>query len=586
MSASKRPGGRHFSPSNSRLKERHETVAEERPRRASREGVAAGAEDDFQGSGDYESVGRAASLMTGLIIISRITGFARTWVMGIAFGVSFLASSYNIANNLPNMLYELVMGGMLVTAFLPVYMEARRSGGREAANAYVSNLLTVLLVLLGVVSVLAVVFAPALIKTQSFMSSGEELDVAVYFFRFFAIQILFYGVGSVFSGVLNAHRDYFWSNFAPILNNVVVIASFAVFPVLEAIDANLALTVLAVGTTLGVFVQMICQVPALAKHGIRLRLRLDLSDPRLRKTVSLGVPTLVATVCTFVTASVQNSAALAAQPGTGASVIAYARLWYTLPYALISVSLNTALYTELARDASRDDNDAVRAGMSRGIAEQLFFLIPFALYLVVFSEPLNMIYSSGRFDYEGVQLVSEYLRYLAPALPLYGVCMLAQKGCSALMNMRPYALFMLLGSVVQVVWALVVGVQLGGGMPQIALSTSVFYLVANAGAIVWMRRRLHGLGVRSILHGAVFGLVLGALGALAGAVVLQALQAFVAPLVVAGADGALVVSSLGRAFAYVVVAGLVSLAVTFVPALMLRLPEAGMLASIARRLRR
>ena len=135
MSASKRPGGRHFSPSNSRLKERHEAVAEERPRRASREGVAAGAEDDFQGSGDYESVGRAASLMTGLIIISRITGFARTWVMGIAFGVSFLASSYNIANNLPNMLYELVMGGMLVTAFLPVYMEARRSGGREAANA-------------------------------------------------------------------------------------------------------------------------------------------------------------------------------------------------------------------------------------------------------------------------------------------------------------------------------------------------------------------------------------------------------------------------------------------------------------------
>ena len=235
--------------------------------------AAAAADDDFSTSGDYANVGRSAGLMTLLIIISRLTGFARTWFMGIAFGVSLLASSYNIANNLPNMLYELVMGGMLVTAFLPVYMEARREGGRAGANAYVSNLLSILLVLLGVVSVAAIVFAPGLIWTQAFMSAGEELDVAVYFFRIFAIQILFYGLGSVFSGVLNAHRDYFWSNVGPILNNVVVIASFAAFPAIAGVSEAAAITVLAVGTTAGVFVQMACQIPALARHGIHPRLR-------------------------------------------------------------------------------------------------------------------------------------------------------------------------------------------------------------------------------------------------------------------------------------------------------------------------
>ena len=82
-------------------------------------------------------------------------------------------------------------------------------------------------------SVAAIAFAPGLIWTQSFMSGDADgLDTAVYFFRFFAIQILFYGLGSVFSGVLNAHRDYFWSNFAPVLNNVVVIASFVAYHVL------------------------------------------------------------------------------------------------------------------------------------------------------------------------------------------------------------------------------------------------------------------------------------------------------------------------------------------------------------------
>ena len=544
-------------------------------------------DDDFDTKGDYEGANRSAGLMTGLIIVSRVTGFVRTWAMGIAFGVSYLASSYNIANNLPNMLYELVMGGMLVTAFLPVYMEARRSGGRERANAYVGNLLSILLVLLGAVSVLAIVFAPGLIWTQSFMSGDSgEMDVAIYFFRFFALQILFYGLGSVFSGVLNAHRDYFWSNFAPVLNNAVVIASFLAFPYLEGVNEQLALTVLAVGTTAGVFVQMACQIPALAKHGVHPRFHIDLRDPMLKKTLALGVPTLVATLCTFVTASVQNSSALAVQPGTGASVISYARLWYTLPYALLSVSLNTALYTELARDAARGDDDAVRDGISRGIGQQLFFLIPFALYLVVFSTPLNMIYCSGKFDYAGVELVSEYLRFLAVALPLYGVCMLMQKGCSALMNMRPYAVFMMLGAVAQVAWSLTLGVRLDGGMPFIALSSAAFYLVANVGAMVWMRKRLRGLRLRVILRGAFFGIALGLLGAAAGAGVLWLLQAFVSPLVTYAADGTVLTAGIVQVFAYVAVAGLVSLVVTFGPALALRLPEASMVSAIFRRFKR
>lgn len=122
MTDMKRPEGKHFA----RLADDQRPVPAESARDKARD---AAADDDFSGGGDYANVGRFAGLMTGLIVVSRVTGFVRTWVMGIAFGVSMLASSYNIANNLPNMLYELVMGGMLVTAFLPVYLEARKNGG-------------------------------------------------------------------------------------------------------------------------------------------------------------------------------------------------------------------------------------------------------------------------------------------------------------------------------------------------------------------------------------------------------------------------------------------------------------------------
>ena len=521
--------------------------------------------EDDMGSSDYSTVGRSAGLMTALTIVSRVTGFIRTWAMAAAIGMSLLSSSYQVANNLPNMLYELVMGGMLVTAFLPVYMGVRREQGREASNEYVGNLLGILLLLLGGISVLGTVFAPGFIWTQSFLSGdGGSMDTAAFMFRFFAIQILFYGLGSVFSGVLNAHRDYFWSTFAPVLNNVIVIASFMGFaPVSAQFGEQAGIILIAAGTTLGVFVQMACQIPALGKHGLHPHIHIDFKDPALRQTITLGIPTLLATVCMFVSTSITNAAALVVQPETGPSVIAYARLWYTLPYALIAASLSTALYTELSHDAQEKDYDSVRMGISRGVAQMLFFLIPFALYLIVFARPLNMIYCAGKFDESGVKLVSEFLVYLALSLPLYGVVVLMQKSFSALLDMKPYGRYCLYSAIGQAGSVLLFGVVLGYGMPAIALSYVVDYVILVGCSLWWLRRRLHGLQVKSILHGGFFGLLLGGLGAAAGAGVMWALEHFV------GALGGSILITLG----YVCVAGIVSLAVTFGLAIAFKMPE-------------
>ncbi len=520
---------------------------------------------DDMGSSDYSTVGRSAGLMTVLTILSRVTGFIRTWAMAAAIGMSLLSSSYQVANNLPNMLYELVMGGMLVTAFLPVYMGVRREQGREASNEYVGNLLGILLLLLGGISVLGTVFAPGFIWTQSFLSGdGGSMDTAAFMFRFFAIQILFYGLGSVFSGVLNAHRDYFWSTFAPVLNNVIVIASFIGFaPVSAQFGEHAGIILISAGTTLGVFVQMACQIPALGKYGVHPHIHIDFKDPALRQTIALGIPTLLATVCTFVQTSIINAAALVVQPETGPSVIAYARLWYTLPYALIAVSLSTALYTELSHDAQEQDYDSVRSGISNGVAQILFFLIPFALYLIVFARPLNMIYCTGKFDESGVALVSEFLINQAPSLPLYGAVVLMQKSFSALLDMKPFGRYCLYSTIGQVGSVLLFGVVLGYGMPAIALSYVVDYVILVGCSLWWLRRRLHGLQVKSILHGGFFGLLLGGLGAAAGAGVMWTLEHFF------GALGGSILITLG----YVCVAGIVSLAVTIGLAIAFKVPE-------------
>ena len=343
------------------------------------------------------SIGRSAALISICVAISRITGFVRTWAMGFAMGTTLLSSSYQVACNLPNQLYELVMGGMLVTAFLPVYVSLRKRSGPERANAYASTLMGIVLVFLGVVSLAAAVFAPQVVWTQMFLNPSGDRELVTYFFRFFAIQLLFYGVSAVAGGLLNARRDYFWSSAAPIANNVVVIAVMFVYVFVSPDHPELAKLFIAIGTPLGVFVQMAMQVPALAKNGIHLKpWRIDLHDPALRETLSLGVPTIVVTLASFATVSVQNAAAMAVSDA-GSSVLFYARQWFTLPYAFLSVPLTTTLFTELSDMVADGDRQGVRDGIVACTKQNFLFMIPFALFLAVYSMPLVTLFCAGSF---------------------------------------------------------------------------------------------------------------------------------------------------------------------------------------------
>ena len=400
-------------------------------------------------------VGRSQLLISVCVAISRITGFIRTWAMGLAMGTTLLSSSYQVACNLPNQLYELVMGGMLVTAFLPVYVSLRKREGEERANQYASTLMGIVLVFLGVVALLATLFAPQVVWTQMFFSPSGDRELVVYFFRFFAVQLLFYGVSAVAGGLLNSRSDYFWSSAAPIANNIVVIFAMFVYYFVSADSPDFAKLVLAVGTPLGVFVQMAMQVPALAKNGVHLKpWRINLHDPALRETLALGIPTLVVTLCSFATVSVQNAAAMAVSDA-GSSVLYYARQWFTLPYAFLAVPVTTTLFTELAGMVADRDDAAVRRTIISGTQQNFFSMVPFMLYLIVFAVPLVSLFRAGSFDWTSVSLVSGYLAVMALSLPFYACFLFMQKVFSALRAMKQYAVCNLVVSVVQVVLTIV-----------------------------------------------------------------------------------------------------------------------------------
>ena len=518
-----------------------------------------------------EQVGRSAALMSVLVVVSRLTGFLRTWGQAYAIGVTVMASCYSVANNLPNQLYELVAAGMLTTAFLPVYMTVKKRAGAEGASAYTSNLVSIVLVVMGAVAVLGFIFAAQMVYTQSFTATDEfDFDLTVYFFRFFVIEVVLYALSSIFSGVLNAERDYFWGQAAPIFNNFVTTASFLLYAALAESNPQAALLVLALGNPLGVAVQVFLQIPPMLRHGIRLRFRIDLHDPLLKETLKIGVPSVVVVVASFVTTSVQSTSALSVE-ATGASITYYSRLWYTLPYSILTVPITTAMFTELSDYWARGDRTSFARGIVTGSGQILFFSVPFMFYLIVFSVPLISILAAGSFSEEALAMTSSYLAVYAISLPTYAVYMYLQKVASSMRRMMLCAFANATAAVVQVVTLLVFTPVVG--LNFVAFSSTLFFVTLCVVMFASLHRALGHIGLGGLFASALRALALGLAGALVGALTLHLLNTLVGDCM----------GSLLRSAAYCVLAGIPALVVTYGGGMLLHVPEAEMIRRLARR---
>lgn len=496
---------------------------------------------------------QSSNIVSILVIIGRITGFFRTSVQAWAIGALGLASAYTVANNLPNLLYELVMGGMLITSFLPVYMSVKSKRGKQAAADYASNLTSIVVLVMLVVLVLSLVFAAPIVWTQSAgATEGFDSELAIYFFRWFAIEVVLYALSSLISGVLNAERDYFASNVAPILNNVITIAGFLIYGFLVndlGLPMGRAIVVLAIANPLGVAVQVLAQVPALMRHGVTLRPHINLHDPALGETLKIGLPTLVLMLISTPTAAVTSSCALSVTPA-GASIAYYARVWYVLPFSIFAIPISVTMFTELSGSYMAGKLDTFKGYLASGIRKIVFTLVPMTLYLIVFAPYLVAVFTAGSFSGEAAQQTATYLQCLALALPFYGLSSYLQKACSSMIKMNFYMVATIVATVLQI--AMCVGLTPLWGLYVVPISSTFFYGSVVIVTLLYIRRELGSIGMKSIAATAVRAFMLGLLGSLVGILILVVLRRVVGPC-----QGVL----LGAL--YCVVGGIPSVLVTF-----------------------
>jgi putative peptidoglycan lipid II flippase len=404
---------------------------------------------------------RASGIMAIGTILSRITGFFRAILAVAVLGTALLADSYNVANTMPNILYNLLVGGALTAIFVPQLI--RSFSDEDGGNGFASRLVTTISGILLLLVLIGVIFAPALVRLYApeFTTSGfeKEFEIAVAFTRYCLPQIFFLGLFTMLGQVANARGSFAPLMWAPIANNLVVIAIFAGVLIMQQnisveniSDGQIQL--LGWGTTLGIVVQALILIPVVKRSGIRLRPIFGVAG--LGKSFSLAGWTLVYVLISqlgyLITVNVATSAAVrSAQAGiaTGVGFTPFTSAYYImlLPYSIVTISIVTALLPHLSKLAIEKNTLEVKKQLIRAIRMCGVVTVPSSVAFLLFGSLMTEVL------YFGISLEdSRYIGYVLSALSLglvaFSINLILIRGFNAFEDTRTQVISILIINII------------------------------------------------------------------------------------------------------------------------------------------
>ncbi|HUB42387.1 MAG TPA: murein biosynthesis integral membrane protein MurJ [Streptosporangiaceae bacterium] len=353
--------------------------------------------------GGSASVVRSSGVMAVGTLGSRMTGFLRTLVQNYALGAVGIAEAYNLSNTLPNVVYNLALGGILTSVIVPLIVAASRRD-RDRGESYDQRMFTLITLALAGITVVATIAAvPIVYLYKGSQITGHTEHLAVIFAFFFIPQIFFYGVSSLIGAILNSRGSFAAPMWTPIVNNFVVIAVLGLYIAMGGLSKDPRtisggeVALLGVGTTLGIIVQTAALVPALRQVGFRWQPRLDFRRTEIGEIGRMGgwmFGYIAATQVAFLVTT-----RVAGDTDNGITVYNYAWLLFQLPYAVVGISVITALLPRMSAHASQRRFGHVRLDFSTGVRLAAAIVVPCSLVLAVLGPKLGEVFfAHGRTD--------------------------------------------------------------------------------------------------------------------------------------------------------------------------------------------
>lgn len=470
------------------------------------------------GPADYKAAhpgeARSSAIMAAGTLVSRFLGFGKTWMLGAALGLgSTVNDTFINANNLPNLIFLLVAGGVFNAVLVPQIIKASR--GPDRGSDYISRLLTLAVVVLLALTLLVTLLAPSVIELTTQGYSPQQKSLAVSFAFWCLPQIFFYGLYALLTQVLNANGAFGPAMWAPILNNIVAIAGLGMF--IGIMGANVAnphtldnwgsfQTILVAGfSTIGVIAQTAILLIPVFRLRLGLRPRFGWRGVGLGQAARLSVWTLataavgqlaflyvmrIATIPGAERLRLEHAGDPAAATLPGNAVLEVASQLYLLPHSIIALSLATVLFNRMTR-ASQDGNRAeLRNALSHGLRTMAVATVFGALALFALAGPLGMFFSGGK-PQDGVML-AQTLTILALSTPFMSANFMMSRVFYANEDARTPFFIQLVLALVNVVSAFVIQFL---PFDQIILAIAILYTGGNILSVIvsaFFLRRLLG----------------------------------------------------------------------------------------------
>ncbi len=449
------------------------------------------------------SLTRATAVMSVGTALSRITGFLRLAVMAWAIGgaESKLPDTYNLANTMPNIVYQLVLGEILATLFVPIFVQHLTTRAKDEAWRLASTILNLAVLIAGIISAIAVLLAPWIIKIYTFRLDGQERvfqeQTGAFLLRLLLPQMIFYAAGAVLTGLLNAHRRFGPPMFAPLLNNVIMMITFVIFRFVHGTDNLERLSagdkwLLGGGTTLGIVAMTMVLWPfVLRLKDQRYSPReLDWRNPAIRHVGSLAKFSLAYVIVNQIGLWIVYALANGVQGGVTAFQSSF--ILYQLPYGIFAVSVFTALVPTLSEHHVRGDVPAFRRDLSLGVRTTLFIVVPAAAGFIALSRPIvRLLLEHGVFGAASTALFAETFLLMAIGLAAYAVFQQLMRASYARQDTKTPWIVNSIAVAVNIAIAFPLFAALD--VPGLALAHAISYIFAAILGGVVLRRQLGGL---------------------------------------------------------------------------------------------
>ncbi|MCY7343892.1 MAG: murein biosynthesis integral membrane protein MurJ [Pseudonocardia sp.] len=455
------------------------------------------------------SLGRSSGLMAVASLVSRVTGFLRQVALVTVLTLGVVNSSFTVANTLPLIVYELLIGGVLTSVMVPLLVRSQTEDA-DGGEAYTRKLLTLAGVALLLATTAAMLAAPLLTRLYLGSNTTETANpaLATAFAYLLLPQIFFFGMSALLGAILNSRGAFGAFAWAPVLNNLVVLVVLIVFALVPgeiSLDpAQLGgpkLLVLGLGTTLGIIVQAASMLPAVRRAGFRYRPRWGW-DRRLTQAGGLAlwvvVYVLIGQAGLLVTIRIASGS-------DGAAVAIYANVWLLLqvPYGVLGVSLLTALMPRMSRAAAEGRYTDVVADLSLGSRLLAVFLIPVSALFTAFGPQIGTaLFGLRAANLDDARQLGAALAVSAFGLLPYGITTLQMRVFHAMTDSRTPTLIQLVTIGIKIPLLLLCPVLLPPErvvLGLVAANSAAFIAGAVLGQIL-LRRRLGAVPTRDMLR--------------------------------------------------------------------------------------